>query len=73
MAKALTQESLKSWGCQADHDHDAHCSELYFHQRCHPDVPTWTKYDKVTNRAIVVCWECGAEVIRFVVAKTEEG
>ena len=68
MAKALTQADLATWGCSEPHDHMPECSQLYFQQRCHPDVATWTQYDKLTGRAIVECAQCGREIVRLIVA-----
>jgi hypothetical protein len=64
-------EDLDEHGCTVPGcDHTAHDSEIYFHSRCHPDVPTWTSY-----RAGVLstwCAACGRQVSAVAVARRDD-
>lgn len=42
-------------GCTEDH------GELYIHSRCHPESPTWARYEK--GALTIVCAECGQNIM----------
>jgi hypothetical protein len=66
----LTRAELDAAICRSHHGglvHIAqHNSTLYFHASCHPDWPTWTRYE---NGALVItCSQDAEEIARVVVA-----
>lgn len=68
---ALTQEMLRSKGCQSpgcDHAHPADTGELWFHPKCHRNVGLHVRYDKATGELELSCRRCKAFVARVLVA-----
>lgn len=48
-------------GCAAEGCDHGHGGPLYFHSVCHPDAPTWAKYED--GEVVIECAECGKRVV----------
>ena len=46
---------------------------VYVGSECHTSEPTRTLVDFETNHVVVECSECGKEIVRFNMAKENEG
>jgi len=61
----LTREKLDGMVCH-EPGCDCEAGTMYLHARCHPESPTWTKYEK--GLLIVECAECREQVASIEVA-----
>ena len=66
---ALFLEDLSNMVCaNPDCTHKNHSGSMYIHSKCHPEAPTWVRYDRDTAMATVICVQCEREIAEIAIA-----
>ena len=68
MAGGLTRTALDRMQCSSPGCKEPH-GELYLHGRCHPESPTWAKYENGTVTVQCAVADCGQVVAVIAVAR----
>lgn len=61
MGMIVTREQLDQMRCGHEHHEGDDCGPLWMHSNCHPEKPTWARYENGTLR--IECSKCKREIL----------
>lgn len=65
--KSQLDEAVRG-GCAIEGCGHDHTDAMFFHGRCHPEVPTWTSCSSRTGTVTVICSACRKPVVEIKVS-----